>query len=134
MIFCFNVLICAVILWCHQSNVPISMIDRSLLCIVLFKFLRLIYTGINDFEVFLVYFLSGHCKWERVYSFYTWWKWIVSILSMLFSRSDSVYSMSSVAMLLIYTYKKYMPLSVTITYTVDDNGIGQQQIHIPEYQ
>ena len=52
---------------------------------------------------------------------------------MLFSRSDSVYSMSSVAMLLIYTYKKYTPLSVTSTYTVDDNGIGQHQIHIPEY-
>ena len=52
---------------------------------------------------------------------------------MLFSRSDSVYSMSSVAMLLIYTYKKYTPLSVTSTYTVDDNGIRQHQIHIPEY-
>ena len=45
-----------------------------------------------------------------------------------------MYSMSSVAMLLIYTYKTYMPLAVTITYTVDENGIGQQQIHIPEYQ
>lgn len=27
-----------------------------------------------------------------------------------------------------------MPLAVTITYTVDENGIGQQQIHIPKYQ
>lgn len=34
----------------------------------------------------------------------TWWKWIVSILSMLFSRSDSVYSMSSVAILLKHGY------------------------------
>ena len=51
MIFCFNVLICAVILWCYQWNVPISTIDRSLLCIVLFWFIS-IYTCINEFEFF----------------------------------------------------------------------------------
>lgn len=51
MIFRFNVLICAVILWCYQSNVPISTIDRSLLCIVLFWFIS-IYTCINEFEFF----------------------------------------------------------------------------------
>lgn len=58
---------------------------------------------------------SGSSKWQIVtFNYYklmkctlymnihihTWWKWIVSILSMLFSRSDSVYSMSSVAILL----------------------------------
>ena len=51
MIFRFNVLICAVILWCYQWNVPISTIDRSLLCIVLFWFIS-IYTCINEFEFF----------------------------------------------------------------------------------
>lgn len=51
MIFRFNVLICAVILWCYQSNVPISTIDRSLLCIALFWFIS-IYTCINEFEFF----------------------------------------------------------------------------------
>ena len=37
-------------------------------------------------------------------------------------------------MLLIYaSNKKYTPLLVTITYTVDDNGIEQQQIQIMKY-
>ena len=51
MIFRFNVLISAVILWCYQWNVPISTTDRSLLCIVLFWFIS-IYTCINEFEFF----------------------------------------------------------------------------------
>ena len=63
MIFRFNVLICAVILWCYQWNVPIStiIIDRSLLCIVLFWFIS-IYTLYKWIWIFLVYFLSGHCN------------------------------------------------------------------------